>query len=447
MRVGPGPVDPAGDDRVDHAGRARIELQHAGVAGVGEFAFRPIGDRHRRGARLPAAIIAETVIVSVNHGMSRFQVQYARLRPSKQAISACYAYTESAATAVTLNVASVNDPPVAQANAYSVNEDATLTVSAPGVLANDTDVENDALTAVLVAGPAHAASFTLNANGSFSYTPAPNYFGADSFTYHAQDSHDAYSSVVAVTLTVQSVNDPPVAHADAYTHQHRDDADSCRARSPSRMTPIPTTTRWPPRWSHGPAHAAANGFTLNANGSFSYTPAPTYLGTDSFTYQVSDGHGGTATTVVTITVHANTDPTAVDDACTVAKDSTANALAVLANDIDPDNDILTVASVSLALHGTTAVSTGSPGTPSTPRRRTSSARTCFRYQVSDGHAGTAWATVWVTVENTTNDTPHAYPMTVHTYEDIAISIRLLADDYDGDGTDLQHHGAAGPRHG
>ena len=349
---------------------------------------------------------------------------------------------ESAATAVTLNVASVNDPPVAQANAYSVNEDATLTVSAPGVLANDTDVENDALTAVLVAGPAHAASFTLNANGSFSYTPAPNYFGADSFTYHAQDSHDAYSSVVAVTLTVQSVNDPPVAHADAYT-TNIETMLTVVAPGLLQNDTDPDNDTLAAALVTGPAHAAANGFTLNANGSFSYTPAPTYLGTDSFTYQVSDGHGGTATTVVTITVHANTDPTAVDDACTVAKDSTANALAVLANDIDPDNDILTVASVSLALHGTTAVSADHLHAVYTPAPHFFG-QDVFRYQVSDHHT-TAWATVWVTVENTTNDAPHAYPMTIHSYEDIAISIRLLADDYDGD--ELTYSITSQPAHG
>ena len=58
--------------------------------------------------------------------------------------------------------------------------------TAPGVLANDTDADGDPLTAVVVTGPAHG-TLTLNANGSFTYTPAANYNGADRFTYRAND--------------------------------------------------------------------------------------------------------------------------------------------------------------------------------------------------------------------------------------------------------------------
>lgn len=83
---------------------------------------------------------------------------------------------------VTLTVASAgNVPPAAGNDAYSVNEDATLTVNAPGVLSNDTDFENAALTAQLLSDPAHG-TLTLNSNGSLSYTPVANYNGPDSFT-------------------------------------------------------------------------------------------------------------------------------------------------------------------------------------------------------------------------------------------------------------------------
>src|SRR5206468_4173984 len=83
---------------------------------------------------------------------------------------------------VSLTVTPVNDAPVAVNDVYSTNEDTTLTVAAPGVLGNDTDVEGDALTAVLVSGPSHG-TLTLNSDGSFSYTPAANFNGADSFSY------------------------------------------------------------------------------------------------------------------------------------------------------------------------------------------------------------------------------------------------------------------------
>ncbi len=99
-----------------------------------------------------------------------------------------------------LVVTPVNDRPVAGADAQALNQDDVLTVAAPGVLMNDTDPENDPLTAVQLAGPAHG-TLTLNANGGFSYTPEAGFFGTDTFTYAAFDGTD--SSVEAtVTLTV-----------------------------------------------------------------------------------------------------------------------------------------------------------------------------------------------------------------------------------------------------
>ena len=87
-----------------------------------------------------------------------------------------------------------NRPPVAVADSYNTNEDTTLNVPAPGVLGNDTDPDpGDTLTAVFVSGPSHG-SVTLNANGAFSYVPAPNYNGPDSFSYKARDAKGAESA-------------------------------------------------------------------------------------------------------------------------------------------------------------------------------------------------------------------------------------------------------------
>src|SRR5205085_1304094 len=80
-----------------------------------------------------------------------------------------------------ITVVHVNQAPVASNDSYSTDEDTNLSPSAAiGVLANDSDADGDPLTAVLVSGPSHAASFALNADGSFSYTPAGNYNGSDS---------------------------------------------------------------------------------------------------------------------------------------------------------------------------------------------------------------------------------------------------------------------------
>ena len=77
---------------------------------------------------------------------------------------------------VTIIVKPVNDPPVAPAEAYSTNEDTPLTVAAPGVLGNDTDVDSGCLTAVRVSGPSHG-TLALAPNGGFTYTPAGQLLG------------------------------------------------------------------------------------------------------------------------------------------------------------------------------------------------------------------------------------------------------------------------------
>ena len=107
---------------------------------------------------------------------------------------------DSAVTAVTITVEPVNDAPVAVEDTFTVNEDETLAVDAPGVLGNDSDVDGDPLTAVLVDGPAHG-TLTLNPDGSFEYVPDPGFHGTDYFTYVANDGLvDSDPATVSVTV-------------------------------------------------------------------------------------------------------------------------------------------------------------------------------------------------------------------------------------------------------
>ena len=101
---------------------------------------------------------------------------------------------------VSLVVRAINDTPVAANDAYTMTGDSTLTVPATGVLANDTDADNDPLTAVHFAGPDFGV-LTLNPDGSFDYTPDAGYVGADAFYYTADDGQ-AVSAVTTVSLTV-----------------------------------------------------------------------------------------------------------------------------------------------------------------------------------------------------------------------------------------------------
>jgi VCBS repeat-containing protein len=101
---------------------------------------------------------------------------------------------------VTITVAAVNDAPVAVPDSYTTTENTAVTIAAPGVLANDSDVDSGTLTAVKVTNPAHG-TVTVNANGSIVYTPTAGYSGPDSFTYRVSDG-SLNSNTATVTLAV-----------------------------------------------------------------------------------------------------------------------------------------------------------------------------------------------------------------------------------------------------
>ncbi|MFO0820935.1 MAG: tandem-95 repeat protein [Pirellulales bacterium] len=115
---------------------------------------------------------------------------------------------------VSINVTPVNDLPQAVNDSYTIDEDGVLSVPAPGVLANDIDIDGDPITAVGYFNASHGvvSAFT---NGSFGYTPQANYNGADSFIYKIWDGHGDYtndhspSTYATVNITVRSVNDSP----------------------------------------------------------------------------------------------------------------------------------------------------------------------------------------------------------------------------------------------
>ncbi|MCR9297047.1 MAG: cadherin-like domain-containing protein, partial [bacterium] len=124
--------------------------------------------------------------------------------------------SKSRLAAVTIQVIAPNLPPVGANDVYEVDEDGVLTVMADtGVLANDSDPDGDALTASLVDGPSNGV-LELNADGSFTYTPDPDFHGTDAFTYTAGDGALS-SELIAVEITVNPVNDAPVAVGESYS--------------------------------------------------------------------------------------------------------------------------------------------------------------------------------------------------------------------------------------
>jgi VCBS repeat-containing protein len=115
----------------------------------------------------------------------------------------------------------VNIAPVAKDDKYSVNEDGVLSVAVPGVRANDTDKNGDALTVSLVSDVLNG-TLTLNANGSFTYTPDPDFNGKDVFTYQVSDGRGGVDTAT-VTITVNAINDAPVNSVPALQVVNEDD--------------------------------------------------------------------------------------------------------------------------------------------------------------------------------------------------------------------------------
>lgn len=113
-----------------------------------------------------------------------------------------------------LDAPAINELYAAGLQEYRTQEDVSLVVTAAeGVLINDWDDEGDPITAILVSGPTNAQSFTLNPDGSFSYTPIADFNGVDTFTYKANDGNSD-SNIAAVVITVTPVADPPAITSD-----------------------------------------------------------------------------------------------------------------------------------------------------------------------------------------------------------------------------------------
>lgn len=113
----------------------------------------------------------------------------------------------AAPATVTITVTPVNDAPIAASDSFAALADRTLTVAAPGVLGNDSDVDGDSLSAALATGPAHGV-LTLASNGGFSYSPNNGFRGSDAFSYRASDG-EAQSGIRVVNLTVTALPPPP----------------------------------------------------------------------------------------------------------------------------------------------------------------------------------------------------------------------------------------------
>ncbi len=292
---------------------------------------------------------------------------------------------------VSLTVSPVNDAPLTVADTYTVDEGGTLNQTAPGVLANDTDAENNTLSAILISSTTHG-TLIFGIDGSFTYTHDGSETTGDSFAYKANDGA-LDGDTVMVSIVVLPVNDVPVTLADAYALNEGDTLDIVASGLLTNDTDAEDDTLTAVLID-APSHGL---LTLRADGSFVYIHDGSETISDSFTYKVNDGIVNGNTVVVSLTINPINDvPLAVkDDAIGREKESFSGN--VLTNDTDTESEILTVNTTPVAspAHGTVVI--GANGdftyTPGQDFHGTDQ----FTYQVCDNSLGCATAIVYIVI--------------------------------------------------
>jgi len=389
----------------------------------------------------------------------------------------------SSSTTVTVTVTCVDDPPIAVADAATVNEDAPAT--AVDVLSNDTDADGGPKTILSVTQPANGMVVITGGGTGLTYQPNPNYCNSvsgtpDTFTYTL--AQGGPSPTATVSMTVVCVNDAPVLDLDAnddkgtggsdfaVTFTEGDAAKLIEDPLDATVTDVDNTTLasltvtitniLDPGFETLSTDVTGTSITANyvpATGVLTLTGPDTlanfqtvlrkvrYQNTDVdpdptprvIHFVANDGaaNSNTATSTVTV-VPVDTPPTAVADSATVNEDAPATAVPVLANDTDPDGGPKTIQSVTQPANGSVVITGGGTGLTYQPNANycnsVSGPADTFTYTLTPaGPTPTATVSMTVTCQD---DPPVAVNDTATvTEDDPATAINVLANDTDVDG--------------
>jgi len=206
---------------------------------------------------------------------------------------------ETASAKATINVSGVNDAPTAVGDGFpGILEDSSNNVL--DVLANDfTDPESGETLSIASVGPTSAGGTVVNKGSQLEYTPAPNFFGTETFSYTIGDGNGG-SDTAVVSVAVTSQNDAPTARNDSFGFISSTGPHTLRVLANDTIAPdvgesltiISTST------------PNKGGKVVNQGGQLLYTPPAGIQGeiTETFTYTIGDGSGGTDTATVSIDV-------------------------------------------------------------------------------------------------------------------------------------------------
>jgi gliding motility-associated-like protein len=361
--------------------------------------------------------------------------------------------TSNTAT-ISVTVTPVNDAPVAVADAKTTNEDNATTIT---ILANDTDADNSVLASSVDLDPATTGSQTsvdhaegnwsVNAAGVVTFTPIANFFGTATNTYTVNDNIGATSNIATITVTVNAVNDVPIAVNDqASTPQNQQVSFNVTANDldVDGTINVGTVDLDPAVNGRQTSKTIVSGtFTVDNAGNVTFVPVTNFNGSSGIQYTVQDNLSGVSSpgSITVLVNFVNTAPVANDDNIQTNED-TPSTFAILTNDTDDG----TIAASTVDLNPTVGGIQNTVSTASGKFDVNASGMVTFtpalnfsgvasvNYTVNDNIGATSnMALITVTV-NAVNDSPIAVNDNANTNEDVAVNINILSNDSDIDGT-------------
>ncbi len=301
------------------------------------------------------------------------------------------------------------------------------------VLSNDTTNSGAVLTISAVGSTSAGGTVTIAPDGkSLSYTSAANFHGAETFTYTARNQENV-PLTATVTVQVTDVNDPPVALNDTFTvfRNSTQNVLDVLANDTTGVDDVSADTLTISAVSIGSAGGTIERGPSGLN--VRYTPAADFSGTETFSYTLSDGRGGTATGTVSVAVNLqNPPPTPQNDTYQVQEDASEAVFDVLANDTTDDpSETLSISAVGTSINGS-SFSVSTDGTKVLYRPGPNFSGTeVLSYTLRDSGGATAQGQVTFVVA-AVNDPPDAVNDTVTALSRSTTQWTVLANDINVD---------------
>jgi parallel beta-helix repeat protein/VCBS repeat-containing protein len=336
-------------------------------------------------------------------------------------------FTSIVAETVDITINPVNDAPTVVADTWTGTEDTVFSLT--GLLDNDSDKDIwDTFTLSGIVSQGSKGTATLSGTTEVLYAPLANMCGTDTFAYQTVDQSGAISIAANVTVNLICINDAPTATGSSFTTTGNVLSNSGITLSGNLTASDIDLDVLEFTLESGTTNGV---LVFNTGGSFGYTPDLEFTGSDSFTFSARDATITTATVTVSITVDTNnfnTAPTAYSGAFTTNEDV---ALIGTLSGADLEDASLTFTLGTGTTNGTLSLSStgGFTYTPTVNYNGSDS----FTFRVSDGILNSPYVTGSITVTSV-NDLPTAVTESSSGTEDTVLTIPVLANDTDIDGT-------------